>query len=147
MKEALISIQPKWCELIASGKKTVVISKTAPTIETDMCEEIICSRQDPMSREQLKELLGTDLNRSEMIELIKKHPHLPFAHRLFSHGEYIYSNASGDVYDENGYLFEDWHSEGPGCHAGIRLRIGGAWEHGWRICISEQEKSRKEISL
>ena len=30
MKSVLISIQPKWCELIASGKKTIEVRKTAP---------------------------------------------------------------------------------------------------------------------
>lgn len=30
----MISIKPKWCELIASGKKTVEVRKTRPTIET-----------------------------------------------------------------------------------------------------------------
>lgn len=30
MKSIIISIQPKWCELIASGKKTVEVRKTAP---------------------------------------------------------------------------------------------------------------------
>ena len=34
MKAVLISIQPKWCELIASGKKTVEVRKTAPKLET-----------------------------------------------------------------------------------------------------------------
>lgn len=34
MGEVLISIQPKWCELIASGKKTVEIRKTRPKIDT-----------------------------------------------------------------------------------------------------------------
>ena len=34
MKEILISIQPKWCELIASGKKTVEVRKTRPKLET-----------------------------------------------------------------------------------------------------------------
>ena len=29
----LISIRPKWCELIASGKKTIEVRKTAPKIE------------------------------------------------------------------------------------------------------------------
>lgn len=29
-KSVLISIQPKWCELIASGKKTIDVRKTAP---------------------------------------------------------------------------------------------------------------------
>ena len=30
MKSVLISIEPKWCELIASGKKTIEVRKTAP---------------------------------------------------------------------------------------------------------------------
>lgn len=30
----LISINPKWCELIASGKKTIEVRKTRPKIET-----------------------------------------------------------------------------------------------------------------
>ncbi len=34
MKSILISIQPKWCELIASGKKTVEVRKTRPKCET-----------------------------------------------------------------------------------------------------------------
>lgn len=34
MKSVLISIKPKWCELIASGEKTVEVRKTRPKIET-----------------------------------------------------------------------------------------------------------------
>lgn len=34
MKSVLISIQPKWCELIASGKKAVEVRKTRPKIDT-----------------------------------------------------------------------------------------------------------------
>lgn len=34
MKAVLMSIKPKWCELIASGKKTVEVRKTNPKIET-----------------------------------------------------------------------------------------------------------------
>lgn len=34
MKSVLISINPKWCELIASGKKTVEVRKTRPKLET-----------------------------------------------------------------------------------------------------------------
>ena len=33
-KAVLISIRPKWCELIASGKKTIEVRKTAPKIQT-----------------------------------------------------------------------------------------------------------------
>ena len=33
MKSVLISIQPRWCELISQGKKTVEVRKTKPKIE------------------------------------------------------------------------------------------------------------------
>lgn len=33
-KAVLISVQPQWCELIASGKKTVEVRKSFPKIET-----------------------------------------------------------------------------------------------------------------
>ena len=33
-KAVLISIRPKWCELIASGKKSIEVRKTAPKIDT-----------------------------------------------------------------------------------------------------------------
>ena len=34
MKAVMISIQPKWCELIAIGNKTIEVRKTAPKLET-----------------------------------------------------------------------------------------------------------------
>lgn len=34
MKAVLISMQPQWCELIASGEKTIEVRKTRPKIET-----------------------------------------------------------------------------------------------------------------
>lgn len=34
MKAVMLSIQPKWCELIASGKKTVEVRKSRPKIDT-----------------------------------------------------------------------------------------------------------------
>lgn len=42
-KAVLISIRPKWCELIASGKKTIEIRKTAPKIETPFKCYIYCT--------------------------------------------------------------------------------------------------------
>lgn len=43
MKSVLISIQPKWCELIASGKKTVEVRKTKPKLETPFKCYIYCT--------------------------------------------------------------------------------------------------------
>ena len=45
MKSVLISIQPKWCELIASGKKTVEVRKTAPKLPTPFKCYIYCTKK------------------------------------------------------------------------------------------------------
>ncbi len=44
MTAVLISIQPKWCELIASGEKTVEVRKTRPKIETPFKCYIYCTK-------------------------------------------------------------------------------------------------------
>lgn len=44
MKSVLISIQPQWCELIASGKKTVEVRKTRPKIDTPFKCYIYCTQ-------------------------------------------------------------------------------------------------------
>ena len=44
-KSVLISIQPKWCELIANGKKTIEVRKTKPKLETPFKCYIYCTRQ------------------------------------------------------------------------------------------------------
>lgn len=46
MKEVLISIKPKWCELIANGKKTIEVRKTRPKIETPFKCYIYCTFDD-----------------------------------------------------------------------------------------------------
>lgn len=43
MKSVLMSIQPKWCELIASGKKTIEVRKTKPKLETPFKVYIYCT--------------------------------------------------------------------------------------------------------
>lgn len=46
MKAVLISIQPKWCEMIASGKKTVEVRKTKPKLETPFKCYIYCTHNN-----------------------------------------------------------------------------------------------------
>lgn len=43
MKSVLISIRPKWCELIASCKKTIEVRKTRPKIEAPFKVYIYCT--------------------------------------------------------------------------------------------------------
>lgn len=44
MKSVLISIKPKWCELIASGKKTVEVRKTRPKLDPPFKVYIYCTK-------------------------------------------------------------------------------------------------------
>ena len=50
MKAVLISIQPKWCELIASGKKTYEVRKTKPKLETPFKVYIYCTQDKRLLR-------------------------------------------------------------------------------------------------
>ena len=51
MNAVLISIHPKWCELIASGKKTVEVRKTKPKIATPFKVYIYCTKPNTGSTE------------------------------------------------------------------------------------------------
>lgn len=74
------------------------------------------------------------MTRTEMIEFIKQNPYVYITHDLFSDDEYIYSDIDGLVWDENGYLFEDWSSPNDYTGSnGIRMRTGDRWEDSWRI--------------
>ena len=44
MKSVLLSIKPEWCELIASGKKTLEVRKTKPKLNTPFKCYIYCTK-------------------------------------------------------------------------------------------------------
>lgn len=46
MKAVLLSDKPKWCDLIASGKKTIEVRKTRPKIDTPFKVFIYCTYGD-----------------------------------------------------------------------------------------------------
>lgn len=45
MKSVMLSIKPKWCELIASGRKTIEVRKTRPKLETPFKCYIYCTKE------------------------------------------------------------------------------------------------------
>lgn len=45
-KAVMISIQPRWCELIANGEKTIEVRKTRPKLETPFKCYIYCTAGD-----------------------------------------------------------------------------------------------------
>ena len=48
-KSVLISIQPKWCELIANDKKTIEVRKTKPNIPTPFKCYIYCTKGEALA--------------------------------------------------------------------------------------------------
>ena len=49
-KSVLIRINPKWCEMIANGKKTVEVRKTKPKLDTPFKVYIYCTKDEPLYR-------------------------------------------------------------------------------------------------
>ena len=60
MKAVLMSIQPKWCELIANGKKTVEIRKTKPKLAIPFKVYIYCTQARKPIKEDGRILLYED---------------------------------------------------------------------------------------
>ncbi len=54
MKAILISIQPKWCELIANGKKLVEVRKTKPKIDVPFKCYIYCTKDNTFAEKTLR---------------------------------------------------------------------------------------------
>ncbi|MDY3690670.1 MAG: hypothetical protein SO072_01725 [Dysosmobacter sp.] len=61
-KSVLISIQPEWCELIASGKKTLEVRKNRPKLETPFKCYIYCTKDGFKSIFQSKPFLSHNRN-------------------------------------------------------------------------------------
>ena len=49
-KAVMLSIRPKWCEMIASGEKTIEVRKTRPKLKTPFKCYIYCTRGDDANR-------------------------------------------------------------------------------------------------
>lgn len=71
------------------------------------------------------------MTREEILAYLRGNLYKRVTHRLFDSCEFLYAAEDG-IYDENGYLFEDW-DEGSFAHNGLRMRTGGPWEDGWEI--------------
>lgn len=59
-KAVMLSIHPKWCEKIASGKKTIEVRKTKPKLETPFKAYIYCTMPDTRDPHNILELHGAD---------------------------------------------------------------------------------------
>jgi hypothetical protein len=77
------------------------------------------------------------MTKEQAINYMLHQPYHKITHRLFAHDEYIYSKGDGIIYDENGYVFEDFEvARVPRC--GMRIRNEDYWWEGWSICNDER---------
>jgi len=80
MKSVLISINPKWCEKILNGKKTVEMRKTKPKLETPFKCYIYCTKPSKkfqticgctiLNSDELYRLPGGEIKHGCSIELM-----------------------------------------------------------------------------
>ena len=59
-KAVMLSIRPKWCEKIVSGKKTIEVRKTKPKLERPFKAYIYCTMPDTRDPHNILELHGAD---------------------------------------------------------------------------------------
>lgn len=69
MKSVLISIKPKWCELIASGKKTIEVRKTRPKCDTPFKCYIYCTLSELLTRSHYNSKIYVAANKKYQNEL------------------------------------------------------------------------------
>lgn len=69
MKSVLISIKPKWCELIASGKKTIEVRKTRPKCDTPFKCYIYCTSSELLTRSHYNGKIYVATNKKYQNEL------------------------------------------------------------------------------
>ena len=72
-----------------------------------------------------------DKTKDEIIDYMRKNFYAKVSHWLFDSDEYLYMKPDGNIYTEEGYLFEDFHTNYR--NDGMRCRTGRYWETGWKI--------------
>lgn len=144
MKAVLLSIQPKWCKLIASGEKTIEVRKTAPKLETPFKCYIYCTQGNTLYRS----------NRDGEIRLYHRKAQQSFHHHTIMNGKVVgeficdYTTEikvfdNGSIQDRNFYNLS--HSCVP--YNEMASYIGnGKQGYGWHISNLVIYDKPKEIS-
>ena len=108
MKSVLLSIQPKWCELIASGKKTIEVRKTRPKLKTPFKCYIYCTnwKDNTYWKSHYKDKLGKVIGEFVCDEITGGFWITPFADYLHKQSCLSYR----EVWDySNGKPIFSWH--------------------------------------
>ncbi len=145
MKDVLISIRPKWCELIAQGKKTVEVRKTRPKIDVPFKCYIYMSKGQRELLDVWKkgDLIWDDIyyeqDKPQFVKGGYKYEHTPYFQKVI--GEFVcdcvsHIHPNDDGFGVNQYVFTDLkHEDNDHCltFAELKAYIGEKWGFGWHI--------------
>lgn len=146
MKSVLISIQPKWCELIANGKKTVEIRKTKPKLETPFKVYIYCTSKELLTKSHNNGSIYVATNKKYQ-QALERNGNLTLSGKVI--GEFVCDKIV-DIYIE--MSSPDYMAEYPFPCTGLTDKeimqyLGnGVKGYGWHICDLVIYDKPKELS-
>lgn len=121
MKSVMISIKPKCCELIASGKKTVEVRKTRPKIETPFKCYIYCTKSELLTKSHINGKIYVATSKKYQ-KALERNGNITLSGKVIGEFicDYIYENMSYDCEDSrvsvselqkyaNGKPLYGWH--------------------------------------
>ncbi len=108
MKSILISIKPKWCELIASGKKTIEVRKTRPKCDTPFKCYIYCTKPKMITKYVFKpEDYPKDIRPEKPVFCKQPDASSPFCSAVNGNGKVIGEFVCDAIYDCRDVNMED----------------------------------------
>lgn len=164
MKKVLLSVHPKWCELIFNGKKTIEVRKNIPKLEPPFEVLVYCTM--PKERwsvghqiffnDTLYTLPTGELKLGDALELIADWPGKYDANN-FLNGKVIGSFICDRIFelkingDDYGNYWHEWDDEGDiqdMClsYEELETYLGKSVGHGWHITEPKLFDTPKPLS-
>ena len=133
MKSVLISIRPKWCELIASGKKTIEVRKTRPRIPVPFKCYIYCTKPKMITKYVFKPEDYPEYMRPEKTVFCKvPDASSPFCSKVNGNGKVIGEFVCDCITPLYNVCTDDWSLLRGGMHRIEKQLVGMA-------CLTEGE--------
>ena len=113
-RAVLISIRPKWCELIASGEKTIEVRKTRPKQEPPFKCYIYCTKGKPLLYCRPSQRIGNGLVIGEFVcDRIIEWNYIPDPDESSDPGSMAYDVLTVDG-EKTGMEYDDFEEYGKG---------------------------------
>ena len=138
MKAVLMSIKPKWCELIFSGEKTVEVRKTAPKLELPF-KVYVYRTKDKVGKAIINEVLNSVYGGGKVIgEFV--------CDKVIKYGYDVISCAKFEV--NGAYVKEENRYNAGACLSAEEMYeySNGKSLYGWHITAPKLYDTPKELS-